>query len=361
MKTLVAGWFSMDHGGATAGDLLACEVVCDWLEQAGCSYDILVAPPFSGGMCRSSVDPGQYSQVLFVCGPFRNFTLERRFLRQFAGKRIVGVNVSMPAPLGEWNPFSVLLERDSARVTRPDLAFLSAHHPVPVVGVCLGEPDVETLDTVANDAVQRLVGSREMSVVMIDTRLDANITGLRTAAEVESLVARTDLLVTTRLHGLVLALKHGVPAIAIDSNPQGRKVLRQATAIGWPLVFPVPDLDDADLARALAYCLSDKGRAKAIECRDRALGLLQGLRGEFAAEMAPFSSAASAPATGNQRTAARPRIVAAQRPRLYLATYPHAYHVPAPPPNDVGLLRTILRKALPRAIGGRLEELLTGR
>jgi hypothetical protein len=50
MKTLVAGWFSFEQMGATAGDLMARDLACDWLERAGHSYDVALAPPFSGGV-----------------------------------------------------------------------------------------------------------------------------------------------------------------------------------------------------------------------------------------------------------------------------------------------------------------------
>ena len=42
----------------------------------------------------------------------------------------------------------------------------------------------------------RLTASRPMAAVRIDTRLDVNATGLRAAAEVESLIARMDVVVT---------------------------------------------------------------------------------------------------------------------------------------------------------------------
>ena len=35
MKCLVAGWFSFEQMGATAGDLLAKDLVCSWVERAG--------------------------------------------------------------------------------------------------------------------------------------------------------------------------------------------------------------------------------------------------------------------------------------------------------------------------------------
>src|SRR6185369_5990869 len=100
-----------------------------------------------------------------------------------------------------------------------------------------------------------LAGTRA-AVVPIDTRLDANATGLRGPAEVEAAIARMDAVVTTRLHGMVLALKNGVPALVIDPIPGGAKIARQAAAIGWRSVLVVDALDDDALRRELAYCLS---------------------------------------------------------------------------------------------------------
>ncbi len=88
------------------------------------------------------------------------------------------------------------------------------------------EPHEGALDQVANEAINKLIQSREMVTVPIDTRLDTNSSRLRSAAEVESLIARMDLVITTRLHGLVLALKNGVPAVAIDPIPGGFKIER---------------------------------------------------------------------------------------------------------------------------------------
>ena len=34
VRTLVAGWFSFEDMGATAGDLLARDVACSWLERS---------------------------------------------------------------------------------------------------------------------------------------------------------------------------------------------------------------------------------------------------------------------------------------------------------------------------------------
>jgi hypothetical protein len=282
MKVLVTGWFSFDCGHATAGDVLARDVVCRWLEEAGCSYDVAAVPPFQGDLDWMSAVPTEYDAVLFICGPFRPGWPLTEYLEHFAGTRLVGVNVSMLEQLGRWNPFDLLLERDSDRVRRPDLAFVSEAAPAPVVGRILVHPQSEYRErqrhTDVDAAVHALLEARDLAVVPIDTRLDENPGGLRTGAQVEGLIAKKDTVVTTRLHGLVLALKNGVPALAIDPIAGGAKVAPQADAIGWPVVFEADELEKQALEDALDFCLSEEGRALARECARRARDLVRDIR-----------------------------------------------------------------------------------
>jgi Polysaccharide pyruvyl transferase len=286
VKALVTGWFSFEQMGATAGDLLARDLACEWLKRAGYAYDVALAPPFPGGVNWRLVDPAAYSHVVFVCGPFGNGKPITEFLEHFDGCRLVGLNLTMLQSLDTWNPFDLLLERDSSATSHPDISFLSRQAPVPVVGVVLmdaqpAESKEKNAHKVANNAIHRLVASREMSAVAIDTRLDTNSTGLRTASEVESLIARMDVILTTRLHGTVLALKNGVPAVAVDPVARGGKVLRQAETIDWPLVFAADELTDEALRQAFDYCLTEDARVKARECRARATSMVQEVRDEF--------------------------------------------------------------------------------
>ena len=272
-RVLVAGYFSFPDAHATAGDLLVRDQVCRWLEEAGRPYDVAHAPPFVGGVDWRSVDPTRYSHVVFACGPFSPDLASWELLQRFPAARSVGVNLSMLVPLDEWNPFDALVERDSSRTARPDVAFGTTEPKVPVVGVCLREhaPGTRT----ANAAIRRLVEATPMAAVPIDTRLDVmhggtNSTGQRTAAEVESLLARMDVVVTTRLHGLVLALKNGVPVVAVDPGNEGDKIRRQAESVGWPVVFGVDEVTDEGLRRALEFCATAEARALAAECAGRA-------------------------------------------------------------------------------------------
>src|SRR4051794_11536735 len=121
--------------GATAGDLLARDVACRWLDDAQLPYDVAVAPPFDGGIDLARADPERYSHVLFVCGPLGNGAPVSDLFERFAGRRFVGLDVSMLQPLEEWNPFDLLLERDSSAAARPDLALAAESPSVPVIGV----------------------------------------------------------------------------------------------------------------------------------------------------------------------------------------------------------------------------------
>jgi hypothetical protein len=277
---------------------MARDIACEWLERAGYSYDVALAPPLVGGVDWHSVDPNSYSHVVFVCGPFPLNKITTEFVQYFSCCRLIGLDLSMIEPISNWNPFDVLLERDSSAGSRPDITFLSRQAKVPVVGIILVHPQHEYGDKgkhqVANDAINRLIASQEMVAVPIDTGLDPNTTNLRNAAEVESLITRMDLVVTTRLHGTVLALKNGVPVIAIDAISGGAKVLRQAEKIGWPMVFPIDSLSEETLQKAFEYCLTEEARAKARECRERAIKAVEQVRDEFISALNLPSSSTNA-------------------------------------------------------------------
>ena len=188
---------------------------------------------YGGGVNWRTVDPARYSQVVFVCGPFaRGEQMELALIRRFEGCRMIGLNLSMLESMSAWNPFDVALERDSPTTAHPDIVFAASSAVTPVVGVCRIERHDGADTDIADAAINRLTASLDVAVLPIDTRVDINATGLRTPAQIESMIARVDVLITTRLHGLVLALKNGVPAIAIDPKPGGGKITKQARAIG---------------------------------------------------------------------------------------------------------------------------------
>ena len=279
---LVTGWFSFIHGEATAGDLMAGEVVCGWLERAGRPYDVAFSPVFDKGVDLRAADPEDYSDVVFVCGPARGWQVEE-LVQRFAGCRIIGLDLSVTGP--DAVPFDVLFERDGPEVARPDLSFLSPRELLPVVGLILTHPQPEYGERGRHDevhaAIKSAVYGRPLSVVPFDTRVDPTSEEFRSAAELESLVARLDAVVTTRMHGLVHALRAGIPVLAVDPISGGAKVRSQAVAVGWPAILTADELSEDRLAEMLDYLSTTGARRTARACAARAVKALQPVREGF--------------------------------------------------------------------------------
>jgi hypothetical protein len=288
-RALVAGWFSLDRQGATAGDMRAAELVRGWLLEAGTRCEVALGEPFEGGVRWDEVRPSRYDAVFVVCGPMDQGMPIAELVKRFSGRRLVGVNVTLLQRLDSWNPWSTVLARDGSGVeTLPDLSFAAKPPEVPVVARVQVQVESEYQDAApdfVHAAFDRLLADRDAAVVSIDARLDGNAGGLRTAAQVEALIARADVVLTTRVDGLVFALRAGVPAVAVDPVPDGAKVIAQAEAVGWPYAQVVNELDDASLTRAYEACLGPGARDLARECADRAAERLDSVRRAVQAEV----------------------------------------------------------------------------
>ena len=230
--------------------------------------------------------PSDYTDLVVVCGPYIDGSVITDLMRKMPHARSHGINLSMIQPVEQLSvTFQQLFERDSNRFARPDLAFAASAKRVPAVGRILVHPQPEyggrARHNQANSAIELLLARHEAAIVTIDTQLVTNTGGLRTPAEVESLIARMDLIVTTRLHGTVLALKHRVPVIAIDPIAGGAKISAQARLIGWPVLFDVDNLDPVRLDAAFSYCQTREAVRLAGECAHRAITILRPLRRKF--------------------------------------------------------------------------------
>jgi hypothetical protein len=191
-------------------------------------------------------------------------------IQRFASCRRIAINVSLTGDPA-WRPFDLLLERDGAKRSRPDLAIAQSVVSTPVVGLVRTHRQTEypgARPEIAHAAFDRLLASREAAAFAIDTVLDPGVPGRRTAAEVQSLIARADVILTTRLHGLVLALARGVPAVAVDPICGGAKVRTQAEALDWPASMAVDTLDDEALERHFVWCLTPAARERALASVD---------------------------------------------------------------------------------------------
>lgn len=291
-RAFVTGHFS------TVGDLEVLHVVKERLRHLGIPH---VVSPFSQGRVgmdlswvdAESLDPAGFTHLIVVCGPYApDYPAEYpHILGRFRHCVQVGVNLTMVAPLATYDPFDALLERDSDRAVRPDLAFLHKAEAVPVIGLCLARPQREygrrQQHDHAAERLRQLLRRAGAAVIELDTAVprETNRAGIGTEAEFEAIVARLDAMVTTRLHGMVLALKNGVPVLAVDAIEGGDKVTRQAALLGWPEIHAISEVTDVELDAALLRCLDPEARAAAAACKATARQLLDGYDAIFAAAL----------------------------------------------------------------------------
>lgn len=169
--------------------------------------------------------------------------------------------------------FDVVLARDTPQGQgRRDLAATASTDRVPVVGVALAPGQPEYGERRRHDEVHQRIAAwlvgQDCARVPVDTRLDPrHWRNPSTPDQLDSVLCRLDAVLTTRLHGLVLALRHGVPVLAVDPVDGGGKVSAQTAAWGWPALVTADEvLQDADRLRPWwRWCLSAEGRMLAAE------------------------------------------------------------------------------------------------
>jgi hypothetical protein len=310
-RALLTGHFS------TIGDIECLEIVQHWLDEMSIPYDVA---PFSksvraklpGARDFTIVDPVAYSHLVMICGPVWKEQLEElQFdLARFRHCVRIGINLTLITPIESWNPFDVLIERDSDRMTRPDLTLLADTKPVPiVVGRCLVRKQSSYAGRERHDQARQLfddlIQRRDFAAIDLDTRWYLEGNGLRTPAHFLSALQRIDLLFTNRLHGMIYALKAGVPVIAIDAIEGGAKVSAQAEAIGWPQCIPIENATPERLDAAVDWCHSPQAQKIISSCRNGALAELGEVKRKFLAALTAKITPSPVPGRSVSHRAAR--------------------------------------------------------
>lgn len=262
-KAILTGFFS------TVGDIECLEVVQKWLSDQNIDFDVVpyhddIVPFISGSKYKSQIDPNAYTHLVVICGPcWPTVFSEMKFdIHQFSHCVKIGINLTMIVPVSEWNPFDVLIERDSERASRPDLSFCQKTDKVPVVGLCFiqnqGEYGTRQKHDFVIKTVKEFCQSRNIATVNIDTRWPKhrNDTSLESKEQISSVLQKVDMVITNRLHGLVFSIKVGTPVIAIDGVTGGDKLIKQAQVLNWPASMVVDHLSEDIMQKHFDWCLS---------------------------------------------------------------------------------------------------------
>lgn len=267
---LVVGWFSYPDRKATFGDIRAKDVICDWLADEGIPFDVAGNQTNRvDGVDIYTINPRKYSIFIFVCGPWH---FDQSILEKFQHCVKIGVGLSIAEEGNEG--FDYIIPRDSPAENNPDLVFLAKTLIVPVVGIVLVHPQPMYGDKQRHHIVQvvidNMINKGEIAPLRMDTLLVNNGAGLKHPSQFESLIRRTDVVISTRLHGMVFSLKNGVPVIAIDPIAGGAKITAQAKTLKWPLIIDSEDLTLENLSEAIALCVNGAMKTDVMLCRSNA-------------------------------------------------------------------------------------------
>jgi hypothetical protein len=285
VRALVTGHFSIPGGGGTFGDVEAQEKVCDWLTEAGIPFD--VASNFEDGVegiRLEDANPAHYGIFIFVCGPwYPAKAIPAMLLRRFGHCLKIGINLTVAQ--SDRAGFDFLLARDNPNEIRADIAFGKKVDLLPVVGVLLVERQAAYGSRQRHRYVRQIfeeyLKTGQAVPIWLDTIIYNNKIGLQTGREFESLLRKVDVLITNRLHGLVLGLKNSVPVVAVDSIAGGGKVTAQAKVLGWPVLIPVEELDVEKLAETVQICF-ERGMVPELEqTHQQGLASIERTRAEF--------------------------------------------------------------------------------
>ncbi|WP_410673968.1 polysaccharide pyruvyl transferase family protein [Amycolatopsis sp. cmx-4-68] len=286
MRVLLTGWASFLHGEATAGDVLSLRAAEDALAAAGIDHRVAWSPGFRPGTLHlPDAPPEDYTHVVFVCGPVHGPQV-RSLHERYAACRRIAVGVSVPDP-GDpaVTGFHRVLARDAAGEARPDLSLGAKASAAPVLGVVLAPHQPEYGDAGRHDDVHAALtgwlAGLDCARVPLDTRLaHEDWQRCATPDQFVAALSKMDAVVTTRLHGLVLGLKAGVPVLAVDPVAGGGKVGAQAAALDWPVVA-AEDAGDTALLDARLDWVFGAGRARAAVGPPEPSASLTGLVGEL--------------------------------------------------------------------------------
>ena len=288
MRVLVTGSFSFDEVIATIGDQLGADVVVGWLTDLGIDHDVASARYLGRGANWRELDPADYTHLVFVSGPLMDMPLLRELTTAFADAQRWAVNVSI-VPDDARPLFHQVWERDAPGLSRPDLAIATTTPDVPVVAVAFAPAQEEYGSKSRAEHVRATIegwlGARGMPWFELDMDL-FDKPYERFPSQVEALIRRADVVVSMRLHALVLGLAHGVPVIACDAIAGGAKVTAQAAALGWPVVLTAGEVDPTTLDAALEHALSGTLAGELAEARRRGAAGTAQAREWFAQQLA---------------------------------------------------------------------------
>ena len=284
-RAIIIGHFSFPGSRGTFGDIEASEIVSDWLAESNIEFDVASnLEDGVNGVELSHVDETKYGIFIFVCGPwYSDGRIQSTLLKKFNHCIKIGVNLTTFEE--GLSGFDYLLSRDNLHEKNADIAFAKVVKKIPVVGFILVDRQkkygIKQRHLYIRYVITEYLKKGDLAPIWLDTNANLNIMNISNKNQFESIVSRTDLVVTNRLHGVVLSLKNTIPVIAIDPVVGGGKVTAQVKALGWPILISAEEFSEEKLHQTINYCLSNNLQDALIKSQQQALQSVEETKNKF--------------------------------------------------------------------------------
>ncbi|MBM2711153.1 polysaccharide pyruvyl transferase family protein [Mesorhizobium caraganae] len=266
-------WYGSLKDNGTIGDLYAVQSVAARMKALGLNFRHLTESTefeISGErVALDELDENDYGTLVFVCGPvIKDHPIVETIVRRFPSTRKIGVSISLfdRNHINYVQPFDVALAREGGGQRFEDVAILApwrvnskrvreSSEPL-VVGLVLRGEQSEygpqsslhgRTSALTAHVLDSLATNYQVKTVEIEHHLTRSS---RTPVEIEALYSSCDLVLTSRFHGAVLAMRNKIPFIAIDQIRGGGKLTSLLSTSGWPFVYRVEHAKEDEVTRA---------------------------------------------------------------------------------------------------------------
>jgi len=245
-KIALCGWFSLEKGQATSGDILCLNEVSSWLKQWKFEFEIIYAKKV-GGRGYKDYNRDFFATQIFICGPIDGkYEVQKELFDWFLGSWYFWSNSIINRIDSMHSQNSII--RDGIEPIYPDFSFLQPTLNVPFVITIFRDAQKEygvnnCLHNTVSSIVNNVLNEGNYFHETISTELNCSWQEmLMKSMAIEKFISCADLVITTRLHGLIHSLRSGRMAIAIDQIRDGAKLATLCNQIEYPYFILAEDL-----------------------------------------------------------------------------------------------------------------------
>jgi polysaccharide pyruvyl transferase WcaK-like protein len=285
---LVIFWWGSFHLDGTIGDEASAKALYMYLRENGHKVDVVSWKSLNWVEVINApqLDYASYSKIIFVCGPILpNYPPLEELLAKAKQHNLTTIGFSVSLFKNEdgttYIPFDVIFPRESPEGVGVDLAVLNSSTQAKQIknssykiGLVLRgwqkeygaeNCDHQFIDSLVKEALEKFSTHNLVQLIDIDHQLSRSQMNLE---EYDSIYGSCDLIITTRFHGGIFAIRNLIPVLILDQIRPFGKVTRLFDHIDYPYKYLSTEIE---LANILDFLSADhqNTRLNLIEIRNR--------------------------------------------------------------------------------------------